>query len=260
MFCIPAIYLYSLGAALFAIVGMLIAHYIVKPIDLSKNQACLDATLNIVGTLVSILLGLLVAASLSNYQTLAADVDSEATGVADICRLSLALPLPKQKEILTLCAKYCDQVSAAEWAAMEAGHPSPIAFGTYIALLKTIVTYNPVSAGQNNIHQTMLTAVQSVGDYRRHRMLWLNSTWNKNLLPVVIMCALIVLVFAYLYVQRTSYLLHGFLICFVATALGANLGMIALLSNPFKGDWKLQPKGFEVNSTIIKQYLSTLDK
>jgi len=48
--------------------------------------------------------------------------------------------------------------------------------------------------------------------------------------------------------------LHSFLICFVATALGANLGLIFMLSHPFSGDWTIQPKGFQINAQLIRQY------
>ncbi len=48
--------------------------------------------------------------------------------------------------------------------------------------------------------------------------------------------------------------LHSFLICFVAMALGANLGLIFMLSHPFDSDWAIQPKSFEVNSRLIRKY------
>jgi len=35
-------------------------------------------------------------------------------------------------------------------------------------------------------------------------------------------------------------------------ALGGNLGLVFLLTNPFKGDWKIQPRGFELNNEILK--------
>jgi hypothetical protein len=254
MVAIPSIYLWTLGSALLAIVGMLVAHKFVRPINLDEHQPGLDATLNIVGTLVSILLGLLVAASLNKYQSLETDVDAEATSVASVCRLSLGLPAGKQRELLQMCLDYCDQTVNDEWPDMERGHGNPEVFATYLKLLKAIVTLNPTTNGETNIQSAMLTAIQTTGDYRRQRILWLNNSWNKNLMPVVIMCSLIVLAFAYLYVKRGALLLHGFLICFVAMALGANLGMIVLLSNPFKGDWKIEPKGFELNAQLIRKY------
>lgn len=252
MHSIPTIYIWSAGSALLALGGMMIAHRLVKPIDLEKHQPFLDATLNIVGTLVSILLGLLVAASLNSYQTLEGDVEAEATSVAEVGRLSFGLPADKQREILRQCLDYCDQVANVEWPEMEVGRVSPQTYAVYLKLLRTVVTFKPATNGETNLHSSMLSAVQTVGDYRRHRLLWLQGNRNGKLMPVLFMCALIVLIFAYLYVKRGSFVLHCFLICFVATALGANLGLVVLLNNPFKGDWKIQPTGFQVNSQIIR--------
>ncbi len=254
MITIPTIYMWSIGSALFALVGMLIAHRLIKPIDLDKHQPSLDATLNIVGTLVSILLGLLVAASLANYQSLQTAVDAEASSVSDVCRLTFGLPPTQQREVLKECLLYCDQVVNDEWPEMMHGHSSQKALGTYVKLLKSIVTLKPSDNGQTNVQNALITAVQTLGDYRRGRVLWIHNRWTKNLMPVLIMCSMIVLIFAYLYVKRGSILLHGFLICFVATALGANLGLIHVLNHPFSGDWTIRPTGFEFNAQLIRQF------
>jgi hypothetical protein len=254
MFAIPSIYLWSAGAALLAFIGMLIGHRLVKPIDLKENQAALDATLNIVGTLVSILLGLLVAASLNNYQTLESAIDSEATSVAEVCRLSIGLPPQERNALLLNCLEYCDYVVKEEWPAMTDLHTSETITDSYAKLLKRVVTFNPKTAGETNIQAAMITAIQDWGNYRRQRFLWLNKGWDKNLMPVLFMCSFIVLIFANLYVTRQSIVLHSFLICFVATALGANLGLIYMLGHPFSGDWLIEPKGFKVNAQLIRKY------
>ena len=130
-------------------------------------------------------------------------------------------------------------------------------FAVYASLLKTIVTFKPVTNGETNIQNALITAVLTLGDYRRGRVLWLHNSWTRNLMPVLIMCSVIVLLFAYLYVKRGAVVLHGFLICFVATALGANLGLIYVLNHPFSGDWKIQPKGFEYNKYLIQRFTDT---
>jgi hypothetical protein len=254
MIVIPQIYLWSAGSALLSVVGMIVAHKFVKPIDLAKHQAGLDATLNIVGTLVSILLGLLVAACLGNYQMLETGVDAEAAGVIEIARLSFGLPAIMQRELAQTCLDYSEQVATDEWPLMAEGRSSDKVQETYVKLLKSIVKFKPKDNGETNLQTAMLTSMQSVGDLRRQRILWLYNNWTRNLLPVLIMCSLIVIVFAYLYVRRGALLLHGFLICFVATALGANLGLLFLLSNPFRGDWQIQPKGFIFNQQLIRKY------
>jgi hypothetical protein len=98
----------------------------------------------------------------------------------------------------------------------------------------------------------LITAVQEVGDCRRKRILALHSNWTNQLMPMLITCAVIVLVFAFLYMRKGA-VLHAVLICFVAIALGGNIGLVFVLSNPFKGDWKLLPRGFIYNIQLLKE-------
>lgn len=250
----PSIYVWSAGAALIAVIGMLIAHRIVKPVNLQENQPALDATLNIVGTLVSILLGLLVAASLSNYQNLETAVDSEAMSISEVCRLAFGLPEKVRASLLQGCLNYCDHVVKDEWPAMKNNQTSPEVLENYVNVLKESIGFKPSNDGETNIQAALITSVQNWGNYRRQRLLWLDKSFDAHLMPVLLMCSSIVIIFAYLYVQRRSFLLHTFLICFVATALGANLGLIFMLSHPFNGDWAIQPKGFEIDSQLIRKY------
>jgi hypothetical protein len=101
------------------------------------------------------------------------------------------------------------------------------------------------------VHQVLLTSVQEVGDCRRKRILALHSTWTQQLMPLLLSCSAIVMAFAYLYARRGA-IFHGVLICFVAIALGGNLGLVFVLRNPFAGDWKIQPRGFLLNNQLLK--------
>jgi hypothetical protein len=249
---IPSIFLLSAGAAVIAVIGFSVVHRFIKPIDLDEHRGFLDAMLSIVGTLVSILLGLLVAAALEHYQSLEQSVDSEAANVAQVYRLTFGMPPEPQKKIQQLCVEYTEQVLTDEWPAMAAGHASRKVLLTYMNLVTTIANLQPATNGQTNIHAALISAVQQIGDCRRQRILVLNSTWTKHLMPVLLMCSGIVLAFAYLYVRRGA-VLHGVLICFVAMALGGNLGLVFLLSHPFSGDWKIQPRGFELNKRSLNE-------
>jgi hypothetical protein len=252
MFSIPSIILLSAGSAVVAVTGFLLVRSLVKPIDLGEHQGFLDAMLSIVGTLVSILLGLLVAASLDHYQTLEQSVDTEAANVGQIYRISEGLPNDVRDKIQAHCNAYCDGVVQDEWPAMAKGEHSHKVLMTYRKMLEAIVKYEPATNGQTNLHSSLLSAMQQIADCRRQRLLALHSAWRDHLMPVLLMCSAIVLAFAYLYVRKGA-ILHGVLICFVAIALGGNLGLVFLLSNPFSGDWQIRPRGFELNKQIFKE-------
>lgn len=249
---IPSLVWLGLGSIVVAVIGMLIVPRMVKPLNVDEHQGFIDAMLSIVGTLVSILLGLLVAAALDHYSALEQTVDLEASSAAQIGRLSFGLPQEAEEKIQGLCLEYCRQVVYEEWPAMSQGTPSQNVLRTYMQIVGTVVSFRPNNEGETNVHAALITAMLQLGDCRRQRMQALHSPWAAQLMPVLIMCSLIVLAFAYLYVRRGA-ILHGVLICMVSVALGGNLGLVFLLSNPFSGEWKIQPKGFQMSLEVLKQ-------
>ncbi|MBI1270782.1 DUF4239 domain-containing protein [bacterium] len=252
---IPSIFSLSAVAALLAAVGFFVVQRVVKPVDMETHQGFLDAMLSIVGTLVSILLGLLVAAALEDYEALEISVDKEAAGVAHVFRITAGLPEGTRDRIQNICVTYCEQVIDDDWPIMEKGEIPSRSFFTLNKLVNEAAVFEPKSEGQNNLHAELLSAVSDIVDYRRDRMLVLHSNRQQNLMPVLLMCSIIVLVFAYLYTRKGT-IFHGVLISLVAIALGANLSLVYVLTNPFKADWKIQPRGFIWNKRALEQVRS----
>lgn len=252
---IPSFVILTAGAALVGLIGFLIVHRVIKPINLEEHQSFLDAMLNIVGTLVSILLGLLVAAALDHYQNLEHTIDNEAANVIQLCRLSSGLPKEACSNIRALAVQYCNEVIDDEWPAMAKGEGSLKVTFTNIRLVNEIVRFKPSNDAETNLHASMLASMQTISDARRERLLVLNSNWAKHLMPMLFMCSFIVLVFAFLYARKGA-VLHAILICLVALALGGNLGLVFVLSNPFSSDWKIEPRGFEMDRELLRQVRS----
>ena len=253
---IPSIFVLSIGSAALAVSGFVLTRKLVKRIDVDEHQKFLDAMLSIVGTLVSILLGLLVAAAMDRYDNLERAVDAEATGVATVFRLSRGLPADRQKKIQQLCCQYCQQVIADEWPAMAQGHMSHNVFLTYGQLLDQVVTLIPANNGESNLQSATIEALNNISEGRRERALAIHYSWGGRLIPVLLICALIVIAFTYLYVKRGAFV-HAIVIGFVAITLGGNIGVVYLFSKPFDGDWKIQPRGFELNGRILQECLSS---
>ncbi len=221
---------------------------------MSKHEGFLNATLTIVGTLVSILLGLLVANSIEYYDSVEANATSEATCVSEIFKLATALPDQPKNAIQDSCLRYNKSVLNKEWPAMENGHMSPESAAVFGDLNRAIVTFHSSNDSETNIQNALLTTVLNLGDYRRRRAMALESTWSERILPVILFCAIIVLAYTYLYTRREAKIMHAVLICFVAGALGGNIGMIFLLRKPFATDWKITPSGFVLTEELLKEY------
>ena len=243
---LPMVIILCLGSAILAVTGFAITRKLLKPIDISEHQTFLDAMFNIVGTLVSLILGLLVAAALEQYQNLERSIDTEASSVAEVYRLSRGLPDQPRIQIQALCERYCQLVISLEWPAMAQGKGSPEVFETFCLLNDEIAIIHPAHDGESNIQASMLESLDAIGEGRRERMLTLHNTKQYMIVPLLVVGAVIVFVFAFFYVKKNS-LFHSVVITFVAIALGGNLVLILILNRPFEGEWKIQPIPFLLN-------------
>lgn len=254
MFNVSVITWCCFASVVLSLAGFLVSRRFVNQTGMEEHQPFLNATLTIVGTLVSILLGLLVANSIDFYEGVQANANNEATAVADLVRLSRGLPSQSRLPICKLCLEYNHEVENVEWLLMESGATSRNADLLYLKLNDTVLDFEPKSNRDNNIHTALVSTMQQLGDCRRTRLMTMRSSWCHRILPVVGLCAIIVLVYTYLYTRREKRSLHAILISFVAICLGANVAMIFLLRSPFATDWKIEPFGFRLNDELIKHY------
>ncbi|MBX9692488.1 MAG: DUF4239 domain-containing protein [Cyanobacteria bacterium] len=254
MFNISEVGWWCLCSIVLALIGFFITRKLIVLKDMEIHQPFLDATLTIVGTLVSILLGLLVANSIDYYESIQDTADNEAAAVADIVRLARGLPASTRIAITNLCVQYNQTVQYEEWKAMESGTMSTKAGLLCVHINDEIVDFMPANDKENNIHNALIGCVQQLGEHRHIRIMALHSTWCRRILPVMFLCAFIVFAYTYLYTRRDKRILHAVVICFVAVPLAANLAMIFLLRTPFSTDWKVQPSGFRLNEDLMKKY------
>ncbi len=254
MFSISVITWWCLASTVLALLGFLATRKYLNLAEMEQHQPFLDATLTIVGTLVSILLGLLVANSVEYYESMQATADNEAASVADVVRLVRGLPASARNAVTNLCIDYNQEVQYAEWKSMESGQMSTKAGLLYLGINDAVVNFMPTNSKENNIQTALISAVQQLGDYRHTRLNAMHSTWCRRILPVIVLCSVIVLAYTYLYTRRDKRRLHAVVISFVAIALGANIAMIFLLRTPFSTDWKIEPTGFHFNEELMHKY------
>jgi hypothetical protein len=258
MFPYATIVFWGVGSAVLALIGLFIAKKILKPIDLKENGELLLAMVTIIGTLVSILLGLLVSSSVDDYHSLEASVNFEATSVSEIFRYARGLPEKPRLTLQNLCINYCDEVASKEWPAMKHDEASSEVGDIYTKINDAIITLHPTNVGQETIQRAMVTSLSNLGQNRERRLVAVHSKWMRQLLPLLVMCVIILMAFCYLYLKREkeAFLVHAILVCFVAITLGTNVGVIVLLNRPFSGDWTIEPEGIELTSKALKGHLN----
>ncbi|NJL73372.1 MAG: hypothetical protein HC888_18490 [Candidatus Competibacteraceae bacterium] len=88
---------------------------------MERNLELIVAMLAILGTLVSVLLGLLVSSADEQYRAMEDCANSEATSLTQIFSLSRGLPIPKALRIQNACIDYARKIVTEEWPAMKKG-------------------------------------------------------------------------------------------------------------------------------------------
>ncbi|HEY9711896.1 MAG TPA: hypothetical protein V6C72_00410, partial [Chroococcales cyanobacterium] len=165
----------SLAATIFSIVilvtfvGQLVVDKAFNKEALATHQSLVEAMLGVVGTLFSVLLGLLVAGAIDNYQNIKMQVAYEANACGDIFRVARGLDTDERIVIRNLCREYARVVIEDEWPQMQQRQMSPKAWNVYQKLWEACVAIDIQNNRESNLHQAILAAMQTMGENRRAR-------------------------------------------------------------------------------------------
>ncbi len=249
------LFYWAAGFMAIALVGLFLSAKTIK-IDLAQNGELIVALLAILGTLVSVLLGMLVSSADEQYRALEQSVSGEATSISEVFRIARGLPEAQKRALQEQCIAYCDKVVSEDWPAMRNGEMSPAVTDVFINISDTILQFRPANDGEATVQGALLSTTNELGQSRGVRIVASRSTWTWRLLPLIITCAVVVLICSYLYVGKGSPLLHSVLVGLVAITLGTNIGVIFLMTRPFSSEWTIQPDTFAIRAKIMRQYLN----
>lgn len=249
------LFFWASGFLVISLAGLYLSTKTIK-IDLDKNGDLIVAMLTILGTLVSILLGLLVSSADEQYRSMEACVNNETTCLNEVFRLSRGLPTDAAHTVQDFCIEYGEQVIKDDWPSMKSAQTSETVTQVYSRLSDAIVQFRPANSGEVALQSALLNSTSQIGQNRGLRVLASRSTWTQRLLPLILTCAVVVLACSYLYAGRGSALLHSVLVGLVAITLGTNIGIIFLMTRPFQSEWAIQPEGFELSVKVMKEFRS----
>lgn len=233
-------------------VGRTVTHRFVDKRHLEGHEELISAMLGVVGTLFSVLIGLLVANAIDNYYDIRGVVSNEANAVADVFRLARGLQADDRLRIRNLCRKYVDEVIESEWELMRKREMSDKAWEVYTELWEASVAINPVNDRQNNLQQVLLNSMQQLGENRRIRSIACAQSVSILLWLAIAFGAIITVVFTNLFTSRLGRL-HTLMTALIGVSLGLNIWLLADYSAPFSGDLRLHPDLFiELRDVLFK--------
>ncbi|MDR3612422.1 MAG: DUF4239 domain-containing protein [Candidatus Obscuribacterales bacterium] len=230
------------GLVVLTVCGQVVVQRWVKH-DFEPHQGVVEAMLGVVGTLFSVLLGLLVANSIDSYHDVKTQVSAEANSLGDVFRIARGFEKEDRVRVRVLCRQYADSVMKEEWPAMQNGHMSDITWDVYQQLWEAAVAVNPVNDREVNLHQGMVQAMQQFGQARRSRGMACTVHLQLAIWIAITAGAIITVLFTYFFAAKLGKL-HTVMTALIAISLGLNIWLLAAYSSPFSGELQIQPDAF----------------
>jgi hypothetical protein len=243
-------------AFLFVAFNTLGVHYIRPKIravvaDIEDVNDMVSNAMSIYSVMFGILLGMLAVITYENLTDAQSIADSEATAIGALYRDVSSYPEPIATELRTSLKDYTRYVIDEAWPLQRRGLTPKGGVPRVSAFQTLLVRFEPKTEGQKLIHGETLRQFNEFVVFRRAR---LNSTTNSMppiLWQVMVGGSMICLMMIWLFDAHTRAML--LLSGISAFALGAVLGLIMLLDNPFLGELSVSAAPYEL---IYKQLMA----
>lgn len=211
---------------------------------LSLNNEVAGFKFAVVGLFYGVLLAFVVIAVWEDYRNTETAVRNEAKAVADLYRMSYALPEQDASAIREHLLSYADQVRRAEWSTMARGQASKAVADELGRLSEAIFNVQPQDMNDQAIYQQALKLLTIITDNRNERLDSADGTAPPVLWSVLLIGGLITL--AYPAFFGASNLIAQILMTAALAALVAlSLLLAAVFDFPFSGDVKVSASPFD---------------
>jgi Protein of unknown function (DUF4239) len=211
---------------------------------------------SVLGTTYAVIIGFMLYAVWTSYQSAEVNADHEANCVINLYRLSDGLPSAQRVQVHRLLREYTDQVINTEWPTMTLGHLMP-AGHTIVQRLWTAVTQTKPStfAEQTSMNLT-LSELSAMTEHRRVRELESQSSLPGILWAVLIVGGGITTLSSCLF-GTENFKLHCIQVVSLTLLLALCLVAIADIDRPFQGAVHVSPRGFERARATISEFPDT---
>lgn len=195
----------------------------------------------IAGVLYAVVLGFLVVTVWVSFDSAQANADLEASDVAEVFTFAEVLPNPARMQLRHAMADYAFEVRDSEFPTLVYNRQDLRARSVYSSALPVIASITTGSYGRTNsptellaVQQSALAALHELSVHRRQRLINAESGLPEALYVTLILGAVIVLAFTFLFGVENKAL--QFSMTFLsASMIGLLFGTIISLDRPYSG-------------------------
>ncbi len=205
------------------------------------------------GTILAVVLSFMVVVVWQEYDASAANVQREASAIADLRDIASALPSQSGLLIRGELSDYAVMIVRDEWPRMQHGDRSTAAHNIATQVERAIVTFVPKSAHDATLQAEALSLVRTFADARRQRLFDNSQGIPRLMWASMLFLSAITIGFTYLF-RVDRFRIHLLMSMGLAAIIACIFVLIAELDYPFRGDLSISPQAFQ---TVIGVRAST---
>jgi hypothetical protein len=200
--------------------------------------------LSTAGVFYGITLGLIAVGTFTTFSEIDRGVSKEAALVAALYRNVSVYPEPARSELRGLTEDYTRFVIDEEWPRQRKGIVPLEGAGRITRLQQALGAFNPTAEREKILQAEALSQFGRLMEERRLRLQSVQSGLPATMYMVVIIGALLNIMVSWLFVVG-NFKLHAMLNMLMAALLGLLVYLIAVMDNPFRGEFSVGPDAFE---------------
>lgn len=207
--------------------------------------------ITVIGTLYAIFIAFMIFVVWSRFYEATVMVNQEADHLADVYRLSRALPEPYKSQARQLCLEYGRTMIRSEWPAMARSEYPAKGWAVVDRMWRLFSSIGPSEVRDSVIRDHLLTNFTELTDLRRYRLLESQSSLPKILYALLIFGAILTIGFASVF-AADDFWPHALKACVLAAIISFMLFTVWSLDHPFQGHLHVTSIPFEHTIELIE--------
>lgn len=248
-FIVSIIILSAISISAFLLIEKLIIKRVQQEI-LFENHTVSGFIYNAVCVVYAVLIAFVVFVIWTDLENTNTKIEGEANNLLNLYYDAYAYPDSIKKEIQSTIREYTKEVTQDEWKSLAEGRADQEAQKSFIKLNRIFLSIKAEQVANTEVLSQSLDNMKEVREFRRHRILSSKQNMPGILWLVLILSAVIIVAFTYLFSVKEVWQ-NNVMTAFLVFVNVLVLYLIYVLDNPFKGYDAIKPDAFQPLIDII---------
>ncbi len=233
-----------------SVTGLLIVRRNVRAEWLKRHHELASCYFHIIGTLYAVLVAFAIYVVWGGFKEAGTNLTHEATEVADLSRLSSAMPDELRKNISTALMEYLKAVVEDEFPAMEQGRNSERTWAAVQRLWDVYGNAQPDTPRLQGYFNESLRHLTQLSDLRRTRLFASHGAVPQILWCLLTLAGTLLVGFAY-FVGHENIATQAIMTACLAGVISFSMFLILSLNHPYSGVGRVVPEPFKLELSHV---------